>query len=146
MITPRMISDAELCAFLDGELPAQRAAEIAAVIKFNPEMLAKLNTWRAQNQWLRASFAALAQEPVPDMLTHAMPTERTPPFPHEVLTPAPPVVARDDVLFWKKVALILGTLLFATSLYASGLVPHTGASAPSIIHKWMDQPRSLRGS
>ena len=146
MITPRFISDAELCAFLDGELPAPRAAEIAAVVTFNTEMQAKLNEWRAQNQWLRASFAALAQEPVPNMLTHVMPVDRAPPFPHEVPRPSPQVIARDEVLFWKRIALTLGALLFATSLYASGLVPHTGTSASSVIQKWMDQPRSLRGS
>lgn len=146
MTAPRMITDAELCTFLDGELPPARAAEVAAIAQCNGEMQSKLKIWRAQDQWLRATFAPLAHEPVPDLLTQALPTNRAPSFPHPVESLALGIVPRDETLKWKMISLTLGALLFATALYASGLVPGTAHGQTITIEKWMDQPRSLRGS
>ncbi len=146
MSMPRMITDAELCAFLDGELPPARAAEVAAIAQCNGEMKSKLKIWRAQDQWLRATFAPLAHEPVPDLLTQALPTDRAAPFPHRVESLAPQILPRDETLVWKMISLTLGILLFATALYASGLLPVTKQVQTITIEKWMDQPRSLRGS
>lgn len=146
MSMPRRITDVELCAFLDGELPPARAAEVAAIAKCNGEMQSKLKIWRAQDQWLRATFAPLAHEPVPDQLMQALPKDRAPPFPHRVENLPVQILPRDETLVWKMVSLTLGVLLFATALYASGLVPATAHRQNIIIEKWMDQPRSLRGS
>ena len=146
MTAPRMISDAELCAFLDEELPPARAAEVAAVAQCNGQMQSKLKIWRAQDQWLRATFAPLVHQPVPDLLTQALPTDRAPTFPHRVESLAPPTMPRDEALKWKMISLTLGVLLFATALYASGLVPGAQHGQTITIEKWNDQPRSLRGS
>jgi hypothetical protein len=59
---------------------------------------------------------------------------------------APQNLPRDETLKWKIISLTLGVLLFATALYASGLVPVTKQVQTITIEKWMDQPRSLRGS
>ncbi|MEN9707809.1 MAG: hypothetical protein RIQ68_217 [Pseudomonadota bacterium] len=146
MSMARMITDAELVAFLDGELPPARAAEVAAIAQCNGQMQSKLKIWRAQDQWLRATFAPLAHEPVPDLLTQALPADRAPPFPHRVESLSPHIVPRDETLVWKMISLTLGVLLFATALYASGLVPGASHGQTITIEKWMDQPRSLRGS
>ncbi len=146
MTPPRLITDAELCAFLDGELPPARASDVAAIAQCNGEMQSKLKIWRAQDQWLRATFAPLAHEPVPDLLTQALPIERAPPFPRPVESGPAHIIPRDETLKWKMISLTLGALLFATALYASGLVPGTAHGQTITIEKWMDQPRSLRGS
>ena len=118
----RKISDAELCAFLDEELPPARAAEVAAIAQCNGEMQSKLKIWRAQDQWLRATFAPLAHEPVPDLLMQALPTERAPTFPHLLESQPARADGLNETLVWKITTLTLGVLLFATVLYASGLV------------------------
>ena len=146
MTVPRKISDAELCAFLDEELPPARAAEVAAIVQCNGEMQSKLKIWRAQDQWLRATFAPLAHEPVPDLLMQALPTHRAPPFPHRVESLPALANGRDETLKWKMISLTLGVLLFATVLYASGVIPGTAHKQTITIDKKMDQPRSLRGS
>ena len=146
MTVMRKISDAELCAFLDEELPPARAAEVAAIAQCNGEMQSKLKIWRAQDQWLRATFAPLVHEPVPDLLIQALPTDRAPPFPHRVESLPALANKHDETLMWKMISLTLGVLLFATVLYASGLVHGTAHRQTITIDKKQDQPRSLRGS
>ncbi len=145
------ISDAELCAFLDGDVGEARHAELAAIVRSSPTLQAKLKIWREQDIWLRAAFAARAHEPVPEVLLQALPTDRAPPFPHEVVavspSPARPHFTRaQEVVRWKRISLALSVLLLATALYASGLIPGAPSCASVVIEKWMDQPKSLRGS
>jgi anti-sigma factor RsiW len=133
MIHVGLISDAELCAFLDGECPAQRAAEISIMLKQDGALQNKLDMWRVQKQALRARFAALSQEPMPDLLAQVLPLEPPVRRSPDVAVMRPGMRMRDEVLFWKRIALTLAALLFATSLYASGLVPQTQAPAPAPV-------------
>jgi len=147
----RFVSDAELCGFLDGEVSAARASEIAAAVRSSPDLQRKLRAWREQSQWLRASFGRIAQEPVPDMLRQAVPAHRLPSVAHEyVLPPSAPVAQKyargADIAIWKLLVISLIGLFLATALYAGGVVTGTQACAPTLIQKWMDQPESLRGS
>ena len=138
----RLISDAELCAFLDGELPESRAADVARAAKTQPHVQSQLKIWRAQDQWIKRHFAKLADEPVPDFFLQAVPHHRAPSFPHDVRRQTPPKCPCDETLFWKRMALTLGVLLFATALYASGMVHGT----PFHAGMTQSQPKSLRGS
>ncbi len=83
-IHPSAISDAELCAFLDGEVSDARRAELTLLLRRHPALQNKLNMWRTQNSWLRAAFAARAQEPVPDTLLQALPNHRASVRTHQV--------------------------------------------------------------
>ena len=154
-IHPSAISDAELCAFLDGEVSDARRAELTLLLRRHPALQAKLNLWRTQNSWLRAAFAARAQEPVPDTLLQALPSACAPALTHQHTLSSPMSMAAsldaltradEAVAKWKKISLALGVLLLATALYASGLVAGTQNGAHVFMEKWTAQPRSLRGS
>ena len=142
----RTITDADLCAYLDNEAPAARVSEIAAATQDNRELRNKLKAWRAQDQWLRALFAPVAQEPVPNFLTQDFANPRAPALLHEQDKMPSLAHPKDETLMWKMIALTLGILLFATALYASGLIPSTSRGTIITIEKIKDQPRSLRGS
>lgn len=88
-----LVSDAELCAFLDGEASPERRAEIAGWLSQEPEPRAKLETWRRQERMLRASFGRIAQEPLPAWLTAPLEAPRV-----AVLTPQPDGAAPDAAL------------------------------------------------
>jgi anti-sigma factor RsiW len=59
------ISREELSAFIDGELPPARAAEIAAALNANPELAAEAALFRQDKDWLAAAYAPVAQAPLP---------------------------------------------------------------------------------
>ncbi|MDO9443367.1 MAG: hypothetical protein Q7T73_21000 [Beijerinckiaceae bacterium] len=63
------ISDAELNALVDGELIAERRVKIEHWLLDEPEAGARVESWRRQNDILRAAFAKVAQEPLPPDLT-----------------------------------------------------------------------------
>lgn len=78
------ITETELHAYVDGQLPAARHAEIDAWLAEHPEEAARLHAYRAQNHALRKRFAAVLDEPLPNALTR--------------LAVAPPVAARNSGL------------------------------------------------
>lgn len=59
-MTGPTISDDELSAYLDGELPAQRRAEIEAWLAGHPADALRIAAWAEQNDAIRAAF------PLPD--------------------------------------------------------------------------------
>jgi anti-sigma factor RsiW len=59
------ISDDELHAFADGELPDDRRADVEAWLAAHPEDAARVATWRAQANVIRAHFSRVAEEPLP---------------------------------------------------------------------------------
>jgi anti-sigma factor RsiW len=72
MIDPgSAISEEELHAFVDGELPDDRKALVAAWLNANPEQAAAVAAWRAQADAIRARYGAVANEPIPDRLNLA---------------------------------------------------------------------------
>ena len=63
------VTEEELHAFVDGELPADRQEAVAAWLSAHPEQAALVAAWRAQAESIRARYDAVAQEPVPDRFT-----------------------------------------------------------------------------
>lgn len=59
------VSEDELHAYVDGELPADRRAAIEAWLAGHPEDMARVTAWRAQADAIRARYGAVADEPVP---------------------------------------------------------------------------------
>jgi anti-sigma factor RsiW len=62
------VSEDELHAYVDGELPADRGEAVAAWLAAHPEEAALVAAWRAQADAIRARYATVAAEPVPARL------------------------------------------------------------------------------
>ena len=59
------IGEEELHAFIDGELPADRAAVVAAALEADRSMAARVAAFAADKAALAATFRPIAQQPVP---------------------------------------------------------------------------------
>ncbi len=69
MIDPDMaVTEDELHAYVDGELPADRQEAVGAWLAANPEQAALVAAWRAQADAIRARYGAIADAPVPQRL------------------------------------------------------------------------------
>ncbi|GGE09029.1 transcriptional regulator [Aureimonas endophytica] len=64
----RPVSEEDLHAYADGVLDAARHAEVEAHLAARPEEAARVETWRRQNETLRALYGPAASEPVPARL------------------------------------------------------------------------------
>jgi anti-sigma factor RsiW len=62
------VTEEELHAYVDGELPADRQEAVAAWLAAHPEQAALVAAWRAQADSIRARYGAVATEPVPARL------------------------------------------------------------------------------
>ena len=62
------VTEDELHAFLDGELPEERRAAVEAWLVEHPEDAARIAAWRAQAELIRARYGAASTEPVPARL------------------------------------------------------------------------------
>ena len=62
------VTEEELHAYVDGELPADRQEAVAAWLAAHPEHAALVAAWRAQADGIRARYGAVANEPVPERL------------------------------------------------------------------------------
>jgi anti-sigma factor RsiW len=63
------IDDTDLLAYVDGQLPPERRAEVEAAVTASPELAARLNTLRASALPYAAAFQAQALPPVPPELS-----------------------------------------------------------------------------
>ncbi len=70
MSTP--IDDLTLHAWLDGELPPERQAEVEAWLQAHPEDAARVRLWAADREALRALLDPVLAEPVPARLEQAL--------------------------------------------------------------------------
>jgi len=59
------VTEDELNAYVDGELPADRVGAVEGWIATHPEDAARIAAWRAQAEAIRARYGAVASEPVP---------------------------------------------------------------------------------
>lgn len=66
------ISEADLQAYVDARLPESRRSEIEGFLAARPEEAARLAAYRTQGERLRAAFAPVLDEPVPERLTRAV--------------------------------------------------------------------------
>jgi anti-sigma factor RsiW len=60
------VSEHELHAYVDGQLPEDRREAVSAWLAANPEQAALVAGWRAQAESIRARYGAVAEEPVPE--------------------------------------------------------------------------------
>ncbi|MFZ6735232.1 anti-sigma factor family protein [Undibacterium sp. Ji42W] len=63
------VSEADLHAYVDGQLPAVRLAEVESYLQAYPAEQQKVSAWRRQNADLHALFDAVVDEPVPARLS-----------------------------------------------------------------------------
>ena len=62
------VTEDELHAYVDGELPADRREAVGAWLAANPEQAALVAAWRAQADSIRARYGDVVNEPVPQRL------------------------------------------------------------------------------
>jgi len=62
------VSEEELHAYVDGELPADRKEAVAAWLAAYPEQASLVAAWRTQADNIRARYGAVVNEPVPGRL------------------------------------------------------------------------------
>ena len=72
------ITEAELHAFIDGQLPTERVAQIHAYLQTRPDEIQRLEDFRAQKHALHRMFDPVLSEPVPPRLQR---TAAQPPTP-----------------------------------------------------------------
>jgi anti-sigma factor RsiW len=63
------VTEDELHAYVDGELPADRRPAIEAWLATHPDDMARVTAWRALADAIRARYGAVATEPVPARLS-----------------------------------------------------------------------------
>jgi anti-sigma factor RsiW len=63
------VTEGELHVYVDGALPADRREAVEAWLATHPEDAARVASWRAQAEAIRARYGAVFDEPVPDRLT-----------------------------------------------------------------------------
>jgi len=62
------ITEDELHAYVDSELPADRMNAVAAWLAEHPEQAAMVASWKSQAESIRAHFGAAVEEPIPQRL------------------------------------------------------------------------------
>jgi anti-sigma factor RsiW len=62
------ITEDELHAYVDGELPAERRADVEAWLTANPEDAERVQSWRTMAEMLHARYDGVVNEPVPARL------------------------------------------------------------------------------
>ncbi len=66
------ITEDELHAYVDDELPAERRADVEAWLATHPEDAGRVQSWRAMAEMLHARYDSVAQEQVPARLYGAV--------------------------------------------------------------------------
>jgi anti-sigma factor RsiW len=62
------VTEDELNAYVDGELPADRRGAVEAWLASHPDDATRIASWRVQIEAIRARYAPIADEPLPDRL------------------------------------------------------------------------------
>lgn len=62
------VTEDELHAYVDGELPADRRAGVEAWLATHPDDMARVTAWRSLADSIRARYGAVASEPIPARL------------------------------------------------------------------------------
>lgn len=66
-----VVTEDELHAYVDGELPAERRGAVEAWLAAHPDDAARVAAWRSQSELIRARFGAVAEEQPPQRLNVA---------------------------------------------------------------------------
>ena len=67
-MTDHPLPESDLHAYIDGELPPDRAADVARLLQDQPDLADRAAVYMAQRDALRAGLASIAAEPVPPKL------------------------------------------------------------------------------
>src|SRR2546423_13097290 len=62
------VTEDELHAYVDNELPAERRGDVEAWLMAHPDDAERVRSWRAMAEALHARYDAVADEPVPKRL------------------------------------------------------------------------------
>ena len=62
------VTEDELHAYVDGELPPERRADVEAWLAAHPDEAERVQSWRTMAEMLHARYDSIAQEPVPARL------------------------------------------------------------------------------
>src|SRR5262249_28441874 len=62
---PLPVTEDELHAYVDGELPTDRRGAVEAWLEAHQDDASRVGAWRAQIETIRARYGAIATEPVP---------------------------------------------------------------------------------
>src|ERR1039458_3588538 len=62
------VTEDELHAYIDNELPVERRGDVEAWLAGHPEDAERVQSWRAMAEALHARYDAVADEPVPKRL------------------------------------------------------------------------------
>ena len=77
-MTPKLpLTDDLLSAFLDGELPADKARAVEQAVADDPAAQGTLDAWRKQDAALGTLYAPAVNDPLPAKLTATLAAERT---------------------------------------------------------------------
>lgn len=68
------ITDADLHAYVDGQLSREHRIEVERYLETHPEERARVSSYRAINKALHKRYSAIADEPVPERLRRRIPT------------------------------------------------------------------------
>lgn len=71
MKIPSAVTEAELQAYVDGQLPAERQAQVEAHLAERPDEMQRVESYRAQKRELRALFDPVLDEALPQRLKQA---------------------------------------------------------------------------
>jgi anti-sigma factor RsiW len=107
------IREDELHVYVDGELPADRREAVETWLSNHPEDAARVASWRAQAEAIRARYGATIHEPIPDRLTlnRIMRTRRS----------------------WGTVAAAAALVAFLVGGVAGWMARGASAAAPSLV-------------
>jgi anti-sigma factor RsiW len=70
-MTAHPVTEEDLQAYVDGRLPPARRAELELYLASNPEDAARVRSYVAHSEQLRALYAPVLEEPVPERLLRA---------------------------------------------------------------------------
>lgn len=76
-MTDHLVSEADLQAYADGELPEERRAAVAAWLAAHPDDAERIESYRRLAQELRGTYHGVLDEPVPERLQHVVRPART---------------------------------------------------------------------
>ncbi len=100
-MNPLLIDDDALQAWVDGQLPAARCADVEVAVARDPQLASRASAWRSQNALLREGMDAWLDEPIPARLIIAA-TRRT------------------RLPYWRSWAAVAATLVIGIALGWSG--------------------------
>jgi anti-sigma factor RsiW len=146
------IGEADLHAYVDGQLDAARRAEVEAYLAAHPDAAAQVQEFRAQVQALHASYDSVMNEPIPLRLTNALQKNAWPRglaagivwlscgliagwFAHPMLTPP----ATPPIAFAKK-ALVAHTLYVTEKRHPVEVTAEQEAHLVAWLSKRLDAP------